>query len=124
MRSERPDKMPKSVLGKLLLAALIVVPFAYCDAWPAYRESRIESRGVSAPATILTLHPTGSTRNHAPMVLFHVAVRPPDATAFEGHFEVPVSAVDAVHMQKGSELRVTYLPDDHTWITPRADWRD
>jgi hypothetical protein len=123
-RSERSSAAPKGGLGKLLLAALIVVPLLAYGEWPAYREWRIESHGVSAPATILTVHPTGSTRNHAPIVRFRVAVRPPDASAFEGDIEVPVSAIDGPHMQKGSELRVTYLPDDHTWITPRADWRD
>jgi hypothetical protein len=114
----------KSAYGKLLIGALIAVPLLAYGEWPAYREWRIESHGASAPATILTLHPTGSTRNHAPIVRFRVAVRPPDASPFEADIEVPVSGIDGPHMQKGSELRVTYLAEDHDWITPRADWRD
>ena len=108
----------------LLVAGILLVYFAGGAGWPAYRDWRIASRGELAPATILALHPTGRSASGAPFVLFRVAVRPTSRPPFEGEFEVPVLTIDAPHLQRGSEIRVKYLVDDPTWMTPMADWRD
>lgn len=122
-RAPRRQRAWAKLWGPAVIVAVIALSL-WLAFWPGVRESWIERHGVAAPAKILSLHDTGSRYNDDVVVRFRVEVRPlGDGAPFKAEFTVPVSSIDAIHMQVGSPIRVKYLRSDHTWITPLSDWR-
>lgn len=73
----------------------------------------LQTKGLPAKATILSLQDTGTTINQSPVVHIRLKVEPTDRPAFEAETEQLINRLEVPQIQPGATVKVRFDPHSH-----------